>query len=71
VDTAGILTMRGDVMSNSQGLICAHCGSDTIYLSVRPTDLQGTLTCLICGETEDAMDGIKKGGETIKRKGWK
>ena len=48
---------------------CNHCGSKIIYLSVTVTDKKGTLTCMICGETEDAKDGIRKEGYEQNRKG--
>ena len=38
-----------------------------IYLSIWKTDHYGTLTCLKCGETEDARFGINKNGKLLTK----
>jgi hypothetical protein len=45
---------------------CLHCGSLHIYVSRWLFDYFGTLTCLKCGETEDAKSGISFKGQKIE-----
>ena len=37
---------------------CNKCGGHAIYLSVTAQDKKGTLSCINCGNTEDAKYGI-------------
>lgn len=43
---------------------CLHCGSTKMYISKWPS-LPETLTCINCGETEDAAKGISVNGVKI------
>lgn len=43
---------------------CLHCGYDKVYLSKWPSSPE-TLTCINCGETEDAAKGISINGRRI------
>lgn len=45
---------------------CLHCGGTIIYLSQWPRDHFGTLTCFMCGETEDAKHGLEKNGVRVE-----
>lgn len=51
--------------TNIGGYSCLKCHSTSIYLSMSPLDLKGTLTCLMCGQTEDAAIGIARNGKRI------
>jgi hypothetical protein len=45
---------------------CLHCSGTTIYMSVSPIDLAGTLSCFTCGETADSRGGISFKGRKIE-----
>lgn len=51
--------------SNTGGFSCEKCGSTTIFLSCSPIDHRGTLSCLMCGGTEDSAIGILKHGKRV------
>jgi transcription elongation factor Elf1 len=51
--------------SNDGGYSCMKCGSTTISLSRSPIDHRGTLSCVMCGGTEDSEIGIAKNGKRI------
>lgn len=58
--------MRKRKPSNAGGYSCMKCGSTAIYLSRTPQDLRGTLSCTMCGGTEDAEIGIAKNGHRVE-----
>ena len=49
--------------SNTGGYSCEKCGSTVIHLSCSPIDMRGTMSCVVCGGTEDAAVGILKNGK--------
>jgi DNA-directed RNA polymerase subunit RPC12/RpoP len=51
--------------ANNGGYVCMKCGSTAIYLSNTPMDHKGTISCLVCGGTEDSAIGIKRHGKEV------